>query len=703
MLKFFSMVVTAIATMVWASSAPAQPSAQFSYTASQPVSSVSVAGSFNGWSPTANPMHNQPGTNTWTLSLPLSPGQYTFKYVIDGKQWIDAPNLPVQDDGNGNVNSVLVVSPPDYTSYPDRTNDDSITPDGVVHHPTSPYITRFSRSTIEINLKTRVHDVAQCYFLQPGKAPILMHIASTNLIYDTWRVRIPASPRMISYAFRLHDGPNAMRLDADGLQADTGTIHYFRISTDNFPPFITPAWARSAIFYQIFPDRFADGNPSKVEPHMLPFGSKPDFTHWQGGDIAGIEQHWWYLKALGINAIYFNPIFEARTYHGYDTTDYLKVDPHFGTNADLRHFVMRAHTVGWHVILDGVFNHTGVDFPAFKSLLTLGPASPYKNWYFIHHFPLHVRNGETGYTGWFNSPSLPKLDVDSPPVRSYLFHVVRYWMKYAGVDGWRLDAADQVDPAFWRVFRKVVKHQDPNAYLVGEIWGNAAPWLQGDEFDSVMNYRWRQAVLDFFANDSATTSQFSTTLNRIQRDYPPAADHVMFNILDSHDTVRINNSFDHSWQRERQAVLFQLTYPGTPCIYYGDEIGMHGGHDPDDRRAMEWDKSKWDMEILNFYRTLIHLREHLKVLQFGSYLPIVVNDSEGTFGFSRQLGKSLVVVLMNRSNAEHTVSLTGSRYKLLKPLTLVDGNTKPIDSSTGAEVTLPPYGWCLAATGTSSR
>ncbi len=276
-------------------------------------------------------------------------------------------------------------------------------------------------------------------------------------------------------------------------------------------------------------------------------------------------------------------------------------------------------------------------------------------------------------------------------------------MKYAGVDGWRLDAADQVDPAFWRVFRKVVKHQDPNAYLVGEIWGNAAPWLQGDEFDSVMNYRWRQAVLDFFANDSATTSQFSTTLNRIQRDYPPAADHVMFNILDSHDTVRINNSFDHSWQRERQAVLFQLTYPGTPCIYYGDEIGMHGGHDPDDRRAMEWDKSKWDMEILNFYRTLIHLREHLKVLQFGSYLPIVVNDSEGTFGFSRQLGKSLVVVLMNRSNAEHTVSLTGSRYKLLKPLTLVDGNTKPIDSSTGAEVTLPPYGWCLAATGTSSR
>ncbi len=696
MMKIFRIAFLAAAALLPALTSRAQTLAQFSLKLNGPAKGVSVAGSFNGWSPTANPMHEQAGTNQWTLKLPLAPGEYTFKYVINGTQWVNAPGLPLQSDGNGNTNSVMFVLPSDYAKYPDALHDDSITPDGVTHKPNAPFVTRVSRSAIRFTLKTRAGDVAKCLFLQPGRPAIAMHIAMSNAIHDTWEVNIPARPDIIRYAFLLEDGPNPMRLDADGLEAATGTTHYFEVHTDSFPPFVTPEWPTSAVFYQIFPDRFADGNPDKVEPHMRPFGSKPDFTHWQGGDIKGIEQHWWYLKTLGINAIYFNPIFEAKTYHGYDTTNYLKVDPHFGTNAQLKQLVSRAHGDGWHVILDGVFNHTGVDFPPFKSLLTLGAASPYKSWYFIHHFPLHVRNGESGYTAWLNSPSLPKLDVDSPPVRSYLFHVIRYWMKYAGIDGWRLDAADQVDPAFWRVFRKVVKRQNPHAYLVGEIWGNAASWLQGDEFDSVMNYRWRQAVLDFFANSSTTPSQFSAALNRIEEDYPPAADRVMFNILDSHDTVRINNSFNHDWQRERQAVLFQLTYPGTPCIYYGDEIGMHGGHDPDDRRAMIWNKQKWNREILNFYTTLIHLRESMKVLQIGSYSPLIANDAQSVFGFTRKLGNTMVVVLVNRSDVQHTVSLVGSQYSSLYSLTNVDGNTAPVDSATGAQITLPPYGWCLA-------
>ncbi len=699
MFKRLPTLVTVAVAAVLARPSVAQTSAHFSLQVDQPAKSVDVAGSFNGWSPTANPMVNKPGTNQWTLTLPLQPGEYTFKYVINGQEWLNAPGLPLQADGNGNTNSVLLVLPRDYATYPAALNDDIITPDGVIHKPRAPYVSRVTRSIIRLTVKTRSGDVAKCLLLQPGRKPIAMRIGASNPIYDSWQVDLPAHPTSIRYAFLIDDGPNAMRLDADGLEAATGTIHYFKIYTSDFPPFITPQWPRGAIFYQIFPDRFADGNPSKVEPHMRPFGSTPDFTHWQGGDIAGIEQHWWYLQKLGINAIYFNPIFEAKTYHGYDTTNYLRVDPHFGTNAELKQLVSRAHSDGWHVILDGVFNHTGVDFPAFKSLLTLGASSPYKNWYFIHHFPLHVRNGETGYTAWFNSPSLPKLDVDSPPVRRYLFHVIRYWMKYAGIDGWRLDAADQVDPAFWRVFRKVVKKQNPNAYLVGEIWGNAAPWLQGDQFDSVMNYRWRQAVLDFFADGRTTPTQFSAALNRIESDYPLAADRVMFNILDSHDTVRISNSFNHDWTRERQAVLMQLTYPGTPCIYYGDEIGMHGGHDPDDRRAMIWNESRWNKDILNFYTTLIHLREKLKVLQIGNYSPIVANDDQGTFGFSRTLGKATVIVLFNRSKVQHTVSLMGPRYATLKPLTDIEGNAVPIDSASGAQVTLPPYGWCLAYDG----
>ncbi len=689
--RLLGVLLLAAAPAAYASTA-ASHLVWFKFRPEAKCTTVAVAGSFNGWNKDASPMSLQADGRTWQASLPLSPGVYQFKYVLNGTTWVDAPGLPEQSDGNGNVNSVLVVYPAGYSMYPDKIGDGSITPQGIAHHPAAPYVQRVSAGVMALMLRTRANDVAHCTLLQPRHAPITLSAASSNPLYDYWRVQLPVhANQTLHYAFQITDGSKTLALDNSGLH--TGRPEqWFSLKVNRFPPFITPQWPRSAVFYQIFPDRFADGDPSNNGIHAHPFGSQPDFFHRQGGDLQGVMQHWQYLQKLGINALYFNPLFTARSYHGYDTTDYLHVDPHFGSNALLKQLVQRAHKSGWHVILDGVFNHTGIDFPAFQSLLKQGTASPYKQWYFVHHFPLHVRSGETGYEGWFGSPYLPKLNVLNPNTQKFLLHVATWWIRYAHIDGWRLDAADQVTPQYWRIFRKTVKKQNPQAYLVGEIWPNAAEWLQGDMFDSVMNYRWRQDVLNFFAYQHTTPTQFAAALQRIESDYPQAADNVLFNILDSHDTERIRTTFQNNWTREQQAVVFQLTYPGTPCIYYGDEIGMEGGRDPDDRRAMLWQRSLWHSNTLHLYQNAIALRRSSKTLQTGGFRTVTASDAEQMYGFERILRNKHILVLFNRSDTARTEQLSaeGAYWKSLLP-----EGVAPTQAQNKLTLQFPPYGWAV--------
>lgn len=418
-----------------------------------------------------------------------------------------------------------------------------------------------------------------------------------------------------------------------------------------------PAWVQSAVFYQIFPDRFARGREGDAAGNRQPWGETPTTGDRQGGDLAGILQNFDYLCDLRINALYLNPIFQSASNHGYDTTDYYKIDPHFGTADQFKQLIRQAHGNGWHVILDGVFNHTGVDFAPFADLVQKGEQSRYKDWYFGHKFPLRVEAGQDTYDCWGGDYQLPKLNVAHPETRDFLLKVVTYWTQEFDLDGWRLDAACEVDPEFWKAFRTAVRSINPNAYLVAESWQPAPEWLQGDRFDGITNYPWRGAALDFFAFDKTKPSEFDQALISVRQGVGADIPAASFNVIGSHDTERVRTLCQNDPLRHGQLLLFQMTYPGVPNIYYGDEIGMEGGKDPDNRRAMRWEEEQWDHGLRDFYKKMIAARHRHSALQGGNFETLFVDDEHAVYGFMRSDEKECALVLFNRGTEPFTITL----------------------------------------------
>ncbi len=412
-----------------------------------------------------------------------------------------------------------------------------------------------------------------------------------------------------------------------------------------------PDWVQDAIFYQIFPDRFANGDPSNDPPNVQKWGSPPTAWGFQGGDLAGVTQHLDYLADLGVTAIYLNPIFEASSTHRYNTSDYFKIDPKLGSLDDFRALVESAHRKKIRIILDGVFNHCGRGFFAFADVLENGENSPYKDWFYIHKYPLDAYSpGEAqNYTGWWNHKSLPKLNTAYPPVREYIFKVARHWIEQ-GIDGWRLDVPNEIDDdAFWKQFREVVKSANPDAYLLGEIWDINPRWTSEGHFDGLMNYPIREALLALLQGRE-NAGQFGDRLETLIRSYARENLYAMFVPLDSHDTERFKTSVGNHADKTRLAFQVQMALPGAPSIYYGDEIGLEGGGDPDSRRAFPWQENTWDVGLRSWIKTLIKIRKQRAVLRRGDYTRLLADD--GFFAFARSLeGESLVMALNASSHA----------------------------------------------------
>ncbi len=450
-------------------------------------------------------------------------------------------------------------------------------------------------------------------------------------------------------------------------------------------PITTPNWVQDAVFYQIFPDRFARSERVPKPSNLEPWDSPPTKHGFKGGDLLGVAEHLDYLQALGITAIYFNPIFQSAANHRYHTHDYYQVDPILGGNDAFRQLLDAAHARGIRVVLDGVFNHASRGFYQFHHTLENGAASPYLDWFHFDEERLRAgsrlnaypdseeekrlfrsRRGlqELGYQAWWDMPALPEFNTDTPAVRSFLFDVARHWIKF-GSDGWRLDVPHEIDDdAFWREFRRVVKAANPEAYIVGEIWGDARRWLQGDQFDAVMNYAFDRACLGFFGGELLDTAQrpggyelkplsavqFANAVDRLLALYDWQVTLAQLNLLSSHDMPRFLTLVQGDKAALKLATLFQMTFPGAPCVYYGDEIGMEGKHDPDCRRAFPWDEARWDHNLLAFFRRAIALRHQHPVLRRGRYLRLHADDRRGVYAFARQgEGETLVVVLNNGS------------------------------------------------------
>ncbi len=408
-----------------------------------------------------------------------------------------------------------------------------------------------------------------------------------------------------------------------------------------------PDWVQDAVFYQIFPERFANGDPGNDPAWVLPWGTPPTPQTFMGGDLQGILDHMPYLRELGINAIYTTPIFAARSNHKYDTTNYFKVDPTFGDLDLLKRLVRAAHDNGMRIILDAVFNHCGDGFWAFQDVMARGSASQYRDWFVLDDLP--VTQDPPNYQTCGGAGFLPKLNIANPEVCRYLLDAAAYWLKETGMDGWRLDVPWKVPLDFWREFRQVVKSIRPDAYIVAESWRDPLYWLQGDTCDGVMNYPYRDYILDYCARDAMDAEDFDHFTRRLLADYGPLAP-AQLNLVGSHDTARILTVCGENSARAGLAFLCLLTGVGAPMIYYGDENGMSGANDPDCRRCMEWDATKWNRGIRGAVQKLIALRRAHPALRAGSYESLLTFN--GVYAFRRWLDADRVVVVINPRNAQ---------------------------------------------------
>lgn len=469
----------------------------------------------------------------------------------------------------------------------------------------------------------------------------------------------------------------------------------------------TPDWVADSVFYEIFPDRFCRSDRVRRDGLNLEAWETPPTVHgFKGGDLFGVLERLDYLQDLGVNALYLTPVFSSAANHRYHTYDYLNVDPLLGGNQALRELLDAAHSRGMRIVLDGVFNHTGRGFWQFHHTLENGRASPYIDWFHFdeerlaerRHWGAYPSSEETaaipaegslraiGYQGWWDLPALPKLNTDTAAVRELIFSVAEHWLRF-GIDGWRLDVPAEIrDDSFWREFRRRTRLVNPEVYLVGEIWHDARRWLQGDQFDASMNYPITAACMSFLPGShldlelALKAGGFKDQLFPMKAEafaeriewclslYSPETNRRQLNPLDSHDTPRFLSTARGDLASLQLALTFLLTFPGAPCIFYGDEIGLAGGHDPDCRQPFPWAESAWNQQLREFARGLIHLRRNRPELRRGDFRTRYAHGS--VYAFERSLGNARILTVLNAGEDDRNIDLDLRRPDGSPPATL---------------------------------
>lgn len=529
------------------------------------------------------------------------------------------------------------------------------------HGPKNLWAYAYDNETLHLRVRTKRDDVEHVYAVTGDKydweraaKTYPMEKFASDAIFDYWEASVQPAYGRLSYAFRFEAGAETLWMCETGISHEEphppGGYYTFPY-IHPIDVFNSPDWAKEAVFYQLFPERFANGDSSNDPEEAEEWGGKPERENFFGGDLKGIEQHLDYLVDLGINALYLTPVFKSPSNHKYDTIDYKTVDPHFGTNEDLKELVEACHSRGIRVMLDAVFNHCGYEFPPFQDVLKNGSDSKYADWFHVKEFPLEVKDGIPTYDTFGFFSNMPKFNTANPEVKEYLLDVAKYWISEIKLDGWRLDVADEIDHHFWRDFRRVVKEANPEAYIVGEVWNDSIMWLLGDQFDSVMNYPFSNKVLEFFAAGERDGFSFANDMGALLMRYPKQANEVIFNLLCSHDTPRALTLCGEDKRRLKLCVVYLLTYMGTPCLFYGDEIGLSGGGDPDCRKCMEWDIEKQDRELYDFYKLLIGLRKKHRALREGRFRFLKADQGDRRILYERIDGKMHFLIWMNNTEA----------------------------------------------------
>lgn len=485
-------------------------------------------------------------------------------------------------------------------------------------------------------------------------------IAATDM-HDYWFAEVVPPFRRLQYAFVVTDHHEDIFFGSSGVcpynEKTLETIHYyFKLPfVHEADTFQAPEWAKSTVWYQIFPERFANGREDLSPENVLPWGSKdPDVNDFFGGDLQGIVDKLDYVEDLGVNGIYLTPIFSAPSNHKYDTLDYYSIDSHFGDSELFRTLVSQIHQRGMRIMLDAVFNHIGSASPQWQDVVKNGAQSRYKDWFHIHSFPVTEGNYDT----FAFTPDMPKLHTANPEVQRYLLDIALYWIREFDIDGWRLDVANEVDHAFWKTFKQAVSAEKPDIYILGEIWHSSEPWLRGDEFHAVMNYPFTEPMIEYFADRAIPASRMAHRLNAHLMNGMKQVNEVMFNLLDSHDTKRLLTRCRNDEKKARALLAFMFAQTGSPCIYYGTEIGLDGENDPLCRKCMVWDKEKQNQEMHTFMKRLIALRKQENtVLTEGTLEWNLLDDQNNFIRFSRTLDEKKLIYFFNQGEAARHVSL----------------------------------------------
>ena len=763
---------------------------------------VNLAGAFNGWSKTNTPMREeQPGV--FAVSVALPDGIHPYKFVVDGDRWVNdevhSDESLEESDGNGGVNSAVLIGF-DARALPEP-EPNHLNAEAMAHRPEDfTHRSVASADLILLGVDLQAGDARRALVhTRTGSGGYVEHELDeqqTKLGLTTFGGLVQLDGEeadAVEYVFEAVDGDARAFLGAGGVADNLDSATPFSAPLE--AGFTTPDWAKEAVWYQVFVERFRNGDPSN-DPgayeyeNLLPWTSDWWETHtdfgeapgehnfyegegnvWSrryGGDLQGVKEALPYLEELGINAIYLNPIFEADSMHKYDTADFRHVDDNFGVLAEERFeqvegetddpatwkltpsdrvfldLLEEAHARGFKVVVDGVFNHTGTSHPFFQDVLQKGRASEYADWFEVTDWgkPENLGKLETvgqpggiQYNAWDKpSGALPVFKND--PVtgladgpRQHIFAITERWLDpngdgdpSDGVDGWRLDVPGDIAHPFWIEWRKIVKDVNPDAYIVGEIWPWAHPWLQGDQFDAVMNYQFAMPAADFFADveNPMPPSVFAERMLRVAYGYPMQVALAQQNLYGSHDTDRLASMFvntdrpydgmnriqdsDPTYDkrapdaeekaRMRQAVVFQHAFLGAPMTYYGDEAGMWGPDDPSNRAPMVWPDAGsfeqegvgFDPDLYAFYRGVIAIRRHLPALQRGAFGVLLADDDTGVFAFERVLGDEQVVVVHNRSGEVREVAVPVDADRVVD---LLDPDAASVDAVDWADPERP--------------
>lgn len=596
--------------------------------------------------------------------------------------------LAASNDNNVEWNGLFHDQGPLYDNYPEPTATQAVTLT----------FRTFKGDITSANIK--YYDSADGQFHW-----VPMHWVSSDAtgVFDFWQGTVPASGSEKYYRFQINDGSATAWYNAAGITSSEPSSGDFFI----IPGFKTPDWMKNGVMYQIFPDRFYDGDPSNdvtngqytyagcaTEQHA--WGSSVfanvsgcNSAVFFGGDLAGIDQKLGYIKnTIGADILYLNPIFESPTNHKYDTEDYNTVDPAFGTNALLQQLIGDIHSLSngprGYVVLDGVFNHTGDTSQWFDRYNWWSSQGAYESqsspWYAYYTF----QQWPNSYSAFFGISSMPKLDYGATgsPVRNAIYDsassvVQTYLASSYNIDGWRLDAAqyldaggnngsDDINHQIMRELRTAVLSRNPNAEILGEYWGDASAWLDnGDQWDGAMNYNgftqpvseWICGVDESGNSASIPSSQFDSWLHGTRADLPADVQQTMTNFLGSHDTSRFATRCGGDIWKTYIALIFQMTYVGTPTIYYGDEYGMQGGADPDNRRTFDWSQANTGNSAVALTQKLVSIRNSYPALRTGSFMSLVTDDTQHLYAFGRFDKTNRIAVALNNDSVTHTVTV----------------------------------------------